>query len=112
MCLEVKMQQATYDWWISSLKSNNQGATEFSKVKWQKNRIRQRYLKVVKEQEKHGWSVWMLKYNKQSKIAVFKAENATSQLQIMYFEVEMQQIRYCISHLKVKNLQERYGWFL
>ena len=51
-------------------------------------------LKVIKGQEMYGWCVQKLKYNKQGTIDMFRGQNATRKVQLMYLEVKMQQVRY------------------
>ena len=63
-------------------------------VKLQKNKIWLRYLKVVKRQEKYDWCIWRIKHNKKCTIYVFRDEDRTRKVQMMYLSVEMQQMHY------------------
>lgn len=50
--------------------------------------------KGYKTTKKLQLSVWRLKCNKQATTNVFRFENATGKLQMLYLEVEIQQARY------------------
>lgn len=50
--------------------------------------------KGYKTAKKLQLSVWRLKCNKQATTNVFRFENATGKLKMLYLEVEIQQARY------------------